>query len=144
MLPHDVFLAFVLYSVFGWALDTLYRSWSAGRPTMVTFLPFPFCPIYGIGAVLALWMGDWTAAWPLWLQGIVFAGALGLFELVSGEFLLAAFGRRLWKYRGTLGNLRGFTDLPHAAAWGLLALGLVHAHPWIEAAVVDGVVGRYF
>ena len=49
---YHLLAAFVLYSVFGWALESVYMSFCNRRLTNRGFGKGPFCPIYGFGGVL--------------------------------------------------------------------------------------------
>lgn len=49
------FLYFIIYSVLGWAAETIYCSVPQKHFVERGFLRGPLCPIYGAGAVIILW-----------------------------------------------------------------------------------------
>ena len=44
--------AFVIYSMLGWLVESIYMSFCNKKITNRGFAKGPFCPIYGFGAVL--------------------------------------------------------------------------------------------
>ena len=45
---------FIIYSVLGWIIESIYRSICERKVINTGFLKGPFCPIYGIGAVIMI------------------------------------------------------------------------------------------
>ena len=45
---------FIIYSVLGWIMESIYRSICERKVINTGFLKGPFCPIYGIGAVIMI------------------------------------------------------------------------------------------
>ena len=45
---------FIIYSVLGWIMESIYRSICEKKVINTGFLKGPFCPIYGIGAVIMI------------------------------------------------------------------------------------------
>ena len=45
---------FIIYSILGWILESIYRSICEKKIVNTGFLKGPFCPIYGIGAVIMI------------------------------------------------------------------------------------------
>ena len=45
---------FIIYSVLGWIMESIYRSICETKVINTGFLKGPFCPIYGIGAVIMI------------------------------------------------------------------------------------------
>lgn len=124
--------SFIAYSVIGWALDTAYRSYRAGRFARGGFSRYPFSPIYGFGALLAIALAPALRAWPLWAEGLAYALVLGAYEYASGIIVMRALRRRLWDYTGEFMAIGGHTSPLYALAWGLLSLFLVHImHPFL-------------
>ena len=44
--------AFVIYSILGWLVESIYMSFCNKKITNRGFAKGPFCPIYGFGAVI--------------------------------------------------------------------------------------------
>ena len=45
---------FIIYSVLGWIMESIYRSICERKIINTGFLKGPFCPIYGIGAIIMI------------------------------------------------------------------------------------------
>ena len=45
---------FIIYSVLGWIIESIYRSICERKIINTGFLKGPFCPIYGIGAIIMI------------------------------------------------------------------------------------------
>ena len=43
---------FIIYSLFGWMLESIYKTIYEKKIVNSGFLYGPFCPIYGIGALI--------------------------------------------------------------------------------------------
>lgn len=129
-----IIASFLLYSVFGWGLDTAWRSLRAGRYAHGGFSCYPFSPIYGFGALIALGLAPLLQARPLWLQWLSLALLLGAFEFVSGVLIVKTLHRRLWNYTDEPFDLRGHTTPFYALVWGALALLVVHVTQPVLAA----------
>jgi uncharacterized membrane protein len=123
---------FVLYSFLGWVGDTAYRSFEKGRYVRGSFLPIPFMPVYGFGALLVLALDTRFRALPLPLAFVLYGSLLAVLELLTGFCIKKYFKRRLWKYDGGVMNIGGFTNLAHAALWGALAMVVVVLQPQLE------------
>ena len=49
---------FIIYSFLGWCLESVYKTIIFKKATNSGFLYGPFCPMYGIAAVLMLMLGN--------------------------------------------------------------------------------------
>jgi uncharacterized membrane protein len=129
----DVVFYFSVYSVFGWAIDTAYRSFDAHRYTPGGFSKVPFSPIYGFAALYILALEPYVRDWHLLVQWAFFAITLGAFEYIGGVVTLRTFKRRLWDYRDEKWDLNGHTGPQFAAAWGILAIFVIYVmQPFLE------------
>lgn len=100
---HAIFLTFLAYSVVGWCyevfLETVVYGWGFSNRG---FLFGPYCPVYGFGALLLLFLLR-----PLQKKGrpgvlLVFLGTMLLatsVELLTSYLLEALTGGWLWDYR---------------------------------------------
>ena len=50
----NLYTYFIIYSIAGWALESIYRSIRERKIINSGFLFGPFCPIYGIGAIIII------------------------------------------------------------------------------------------
>lgn len=127
-------ISFLIYSFMGWMIDTAGRSWTAGKYTTGSFFPVPLCPIYGFGALGAIFLHHLFGSVSIIMQGIIFAFLLSLLEYSTGFVTLKVFHRRMWNYPTEKTSDKHFTDLPHAILWGVLAILTVQAlHPFLHS-----------
>ncbi len=138
MLPLAFILYFLIYSLFGWIIDTSYRSYKGRKFVDGGFFPYlPLCPIYGFGAMIVLGANQYLHSFPLFGQWLIYVLVLAAFEYASGDLILHVFHKRLWNYRKNAFHIGTFTDLFHAAAWGTFAILLIrYVHPYLESIIV--------
>ena len=130
----EYLIYFYVYSLLGWLLETIYASIRRHRYcSKQTLLKSPLCPIYGIGAVLMLWLLSPVQD----SYALVFAG--GFFIASSVEYLVSAyylrrFHIRRWSYAKCFGNLDGHVTISYSILWGFFAICLLFwLHPAIRA-----------
>ena len=116
--------AFVVYSVLGWLVESIYMSFCNRRITNRGFAKGPFCPIYGFGAVagyliLSPLKGQYIK---LYIAGAVIAT---VFEYLVGRCMIKIFGRLWWDYNEKPFNFQGIICLESTIAWGFYAVGIV-------------------
>lgn len=125
-------LFFYLYSFIGWACEELYCSIPAKRWVNRGFLKGPVCPIYGCGALMALFLLRPLYPWPLAL----FFGAVvasGVLEYFTGWAMEKLFHTRWWDYSHRRFHLQGRVCLGNLLLFGLLLSGLCYwLHPQLE------------
>lgn len=119
----NIFWLFVIGSVFGLVIETIYHFIATGEyQNRAGLLWGPFSPIYGCGAVILTVCLNrlWRANWPL----IFFASAVigGAFEFSVSWFLEVAFGITSWDYTGQWLSIGGRTSGRYMLFWGLLGL----------------------
>ncbi|WP_314688838.1 putative ABC transporter permease [uncultured Bifidobacterium sp.] len=138
----NIFWLFVIGSVFGLALETVYRVLTSGVfEDRAGLLWGPFSPIYGCGAVLLtvclnrLWRANPVF---LFLASAVVGGA---FEYATSWFMQTAFGITAWDYTGQWLSIQGRTSGRYMVFWGILGtlwvklllprvLALINLIPW--------------
>ena len=117
--------AFVVYSILGWLIESIYMSFCNKKLTNRGFGKGPFCPIYGFGAVfgyliLASFKGQYIK---VYVFGAVFAT---IFEYIVGRGMIHFLGSLWWDYDEKPFNFQGIICLESTIAWGFYALGVVH------------------
>jgi len=117
--------AFVVYSVLGWLIESIYMSFCNKKLTNRGFGKGPFCPIYGFGGVfgyliLAPLRGNYIA---VYLLGAVLATT---FEYLVGIGMIKFLGELWWDYNDKPFNYKGILCLESTIAWGFYAVGIVH------------------
>lgn len=116
--------AFVMYSILGWFLESVYMSFCNKKLTNRGFAKSPFCPIYGFGAVscyliLSPLRGQYIK---IYVIGAVLAT---IFEYIVGRAMLRLFGELWWDYKEKPFNFQGIICLESTIAWGFYALGVI-------------------
>lgn len=97
--------------------------------------PLPFAPVYGFGVLFILLVEPVVGTWSILFQWLAYGAILAILEGFSGVFSTKVFGRPLWKYHRS-NSFEGYTDLWHAAVWGLLAVLLTHfLHPFLASLI---------
>lgn len=117
--------AFVVYSMLGWLVESIYMSFCNRRLTNRGFAKGPFCPIYGFGAVSCYLLLSPLKGrvMLLYLVGALLATA---FEFIVGKGMIRIFGELWWDYNEKPFNYQGIICLESTVAWGFYALGIVH------------------
>ncbi len=129
--------AFVVYSILGWLVESIYMSFCNRKLTNRGFAKGPFCPIYGFGAVIGYLVlsplkGQYVK---LYLAGALLAT---VFEYLVGRGMIKIFGRLWWDYHEKPFNFQGIVCLESTIAWGFYAIGIVH---FLHDAV-NSLIGR--
>ena len=117
--------AFIIYSMLGWLVESIYMSFCNRKITNRGFGKGPFCPIYGVGALVGYIMlsplkGNYL--------GIYIVGAISatIFEFIVGKLMIKFLGSLWWDYNDKPFNYKGIICLESTIAWGFYALGLVY------------------
>ncbi|MBD5538178.1 MAG: putative ABC transporter permease [Lachnospiraceae bacterium] len=116
--------AFVIYSMLGWLVESIYMSFCNHKITNRGFAKSPFCPIYGFGAVIG-----YLVLSPLRKQYVllyfVAAFLATTFEFLVGKLMIRLFGELWWDYNDKPFNYKGIICLESTIAWGFYGLGIV-------------------
>ena len=121
---YHMIASFMIYSMLGWLVESIYMSICNRKITNRGFARGPFCPIYGFGGVLG-----YLILHPL--QGkyiqLYIAGAIiaTLFEFLVGKMMLAVFGEVWWDYNEKPFNYKGLVCLESTIAWGFYAVIII-------------------
>lgn len=140
---------FTVFSVIGWIIEVVYRSWNNRQLVNPGFLKGFYLPLYGFGALLILAGHTLLAPSILPVRAIVYFVALAALELAAGAAIEKIFRTRLWDYSDQHFNTGGHICLQFAIYWMLLATGLdlsldflipraLALHEWLHP--VSGIV----
>ena len=117
--------AFIIYSILGWLVESIYMSLCEKQLVNRGFGRGPFCPIYGFGAVIG-----YLVLRPLnnnflllYLTGAVLAT---VFEYLVGRLMLRLLGEVWWDYHNKPFNYKGIICLESTIAWGFYALIVIN------------------
>ncbi|HMM05218.1 MAG TPA: hypothetical protein PKD52_00870 [Clostridiales bacterium] len=126
------FLYFIIYSVLGWVVETVYCSVLERRFVERGFLRGPLCPIYGTGALILLIVLKPIENWVLIF--VISFLLTSVLEYITSYAMEKIFKMRWWDYSERFLNLNGRVCLLNSTLFGLLALALTKIlHPFVEA-----------
>ena len=122
---YQIIFCFVIYSMGGWLVESIYMSICNRKLTNRGFGFLPFCPIYGFGATICYYMLRPFAksALAIYLIGAV---AATIFEYLVGILMQHLFGEVWWDYNEKPFNYKGIICLESTLAWGVYALIVVY------------------
>ncbi len=127
-----LFLSFYIYSFIGWVIETIYVSLKQNKIANRGFLIGPYCPIYGVSAILMVsFLGKYKHdVLTLFIWGALIASILEYFTSLILEKL---FKIRWWDYSNYRFNIDGRVCLNNSVIFGLLCVILVnYMNPVIE------------
>ena len=146
----DIVLWFVVYSFIGWICELLYRLFVDKVFADPGFLNLPLVPIYGFGALSAIYL---LAPWidnPL-MVFLLGAFVATLLEYVTSFVLEKLFNKKLWDYTNMPLNFQGRVCIQMSVLFGGLVLALMYnIHPFLSSMTsafspgVKGVVSWLF
>ena len=111
---------FIGGGLFGWIIDTAYRTWQAKHYTPGTMVPF-FSIIYGLAAVLLYILFSFFQT-SFYLHIILGTITCIFLELITGILALAILKRRFWDYSASRFNYHGLIDAKHSFYWLILTI----------------------
>ena len=110
---------FIIYSFAGWVMESIFRSICEKKFINTGFLKGPFCPIYGIGAIIiyVFLSGFKDNIFLLFLMGFI---VLSIWEYIVGVLLEKVFNTKYWDYSDHKFNFQGRVCLTNSIYWGFL------------------------
>ena len=125
MTPYKFAASFVIYSMLGWLVESIYMSFCEKRLVNRGFAKGPFCPIYGFGATIgSIALAPFMKSYLLvYLLGMIFAT---IFEYLTGVLMIKSLGNLWWDYNDKPFNYKGILCLESTLAWGFYAIGVVY------------------
>lgn len=118
---NELIIYFLIYSFFGWILESVFKTILYKKPINSGFLYGPFCPIYGVGALimfvtLTRFKNNYVF---LFLFGFI---VLSIWEYIVGWLLEKTFKTKYWDYSNNKFNIHGRVCLMNSMFWGILAV----------------------
>lgn len=131
---HQLFWYFILFSILGLIIETLYGRYSMGVwESRKGLLWGPFCPVYGVGAIFLILLlnhVDQKNYFKLFFYGALIGAAV---EYVLSYGLEAIYGARFWDYSYTKIHINGRICVSFSIFWGILAIVLMKfVKPFID------------
>lgn len=119
------FLLFIMYSILGWIVETLYIFARTKKLVNRGFLIGPYCPIYGWGcmAITLLLKKLMPKPFLLFLMAIVICSLL---EYFTSYFMEKMFKTRWWDYSNTKFNINGRICLNTMLPFGILGTFIMY------------------
>lgn len=128
----EILTYFIIYSFLGWVMESIVRSVTEKKIINTGFLKGPFCPIYGIGAIIMLLFLERFQDKLIWLFFIAIT-VLTIWEYIVGVMLEKIFHTKYWDYSKNKFNFQGRICLKNSICWGLLGVVFVkYIHPFVE------------
>lgn len=131
----NILIYFITYSFLGWIMESIFRSVCEKKLINTGFLRGPFCPIYGIGAVIMiLFLKNFSNNLILlfFISIIVFT----IWEYLVGVVLEKLFHTKYWDYSDNKFNFQGRICLMNSIFWGILGVVFIqYIHPFIESII---------
>ena len=123
---------FILYSFLGWIMESVFRSICEKKLINTGFLKGPFCPIYGIGAIIMILILNSFKSNMIVLF-IISMLVLTIWEYIVGYLLEKIFKTKYWDYSDHKFNFQGRICLTNSIYWGILGVAFVkYIHPFIQ------------
>ncbi len=123
---HHLFWYFIIFSILGLILETLYCYIGTGVfESRKGLIWGPFCPVYGVcgaGLIYILEKLNCKTVPKLFIAGIVL-GSIG--EYFLSYILEAIYGIKFWNYEYLQYNLNGRISLLFSFYWGVLSVVLI-------------------
>ena len=116
----ELYILFWLYAFLGWVMETSWVAFKLKKLTNRGFFLGPYCPIYGIGAVLLLLLDNYRND-PLTIL-ILSIFICSLVEYLASYFLELAYKVRWWDYSNQFFNINGRICLFNSFCFGLFGL----------------------
>ena len=130
---HNIFWYFVIFSIIGLIVETLFGYATTGViDSRKGLLWGPFCPIYGVGAVVLIILLDKykDKDWKIFLYGGILGGII---EYILSFVLEAMYSSRFWDYSHVSFNLNGRICIKYSIYWSVLSIILMkYIKPWID------------
>lgn len=120
-----VFAYFIIYSIVGYILETLFGLATKGViESRKSFLYGPFCAIYGVGAaIMIIFLNHFNKnKRSLFVGGIIVGTITEYLVSLFGEIMLQV---KWWDYSNLPLNINGRVCLLFSVIWGILALVLM-------------------
>lgn len=141
----EILIYFIIYSFLGWVMESVFRSVNERKIINTGFLKGPFCPIYGIGAIIMFVFLDSLENNIIALFFIAII-VLTIWEYIVGVLLEKLFKTKYWDYSDNKFNFQGRICLQNSIYWGVLGVIFVkYIHPFVQTIIykIDGNLLKY-
>lgn len=114
-----IFILFMIYSIIGWLMETSFNTIVTKKFTNRGFFMGTYCPIYGVGVILILYLLRRYQSEPLvlFVMSIVICSLL---EYITSFLMEKLFKNRWWDYSDKKLNINGRICLETMIPFGLI------------------------
>lgn len=129
LLLYKYILYFFIYSFLGWCCESVYCSIGNKKVVNRGFLNGPLCPIYGLGALIVIFiLKDYKGNLALMFTiGLIMTSIL---EYITGVLLEFLFKSTWWDYSNRIFNINGRVCLRNSILFGIMSVILIeYVHP---------------
>lgn len=132
---------FIIYSISGWILESVYRSFCEKKLINSGFMTGPYCPIYGFGAIfMQLLLKNFKS--DITLLFVISFVVLTFWEYVVGECMEKIFHTKYWDYSDQRINIQGRVCLKNSIFWGVLGVVFILAIEPMAEKLTSGIGTR--
>lgn len=126
-----LFLYFMIYSMLGWTIESIFVSITNKRIINSGFLMGPYCPIYGLGAFIVLFI--LSSFHDNFILLFILSFLLtSILEYFTSYLLEKIFGILWWDYSKMKFNIKGRVCLINSILFGFMSLFVTYiVHPMI-------------
>lgn len=119
---NQLILLFFLFSLSGWVLETVYRSYQNRQFVNPGFLKGPILPIYGLSGIFVLLTYICTMEVFIIYRVLIYFSAITILEYITGNVIYRLFKKRYWDYTENRFNVGGHICLPFSLIWTVISL----------------------
>lgn len=127
---------FFIYAILGWVCEDLYCGIPQKKFINRGFFYGPYCPIYGVGALLVIYPLLFVQNYPVlvFILGVLITSCL---EYVTSWAMEVLFKTRWWDYSKRKFNIHGRVCLLNSTLFGIMSLVVIYfIHPHIQEFVM--------
>ena len=127
---------FIVYSVGGWILESVYKSIGERKIVNSGFMYGPYCPIYGFGTLIMI-LALRKITQNIVLLFIVSFVVLSFWEYIVAILLEKIYHNTYWDYSKRKFNIKGRVCLLNSMYWGILGVIFMKIiHPFVSKRTV--------
>ena len=136
---HQILWYFIIFSIIGLLIETLFCYFTSGViESRKGLLWGPFCPVYGVGAVILIILlnsVDTNKYFKLFIYGFFIGSIL---EYLMSYVLEAMYSVRFWDYTYTGNSINGRICILYSLFWGVLSIFLLK----VAKPKIDNLINR--
>ena len=120
----NLLMYFFISAFLGWVLETIFAV-MVGNNEKRGFLYSPICPIYGLGAILLVYIDNILKRKKVkndFIKFMAFAVSFTTLEYLSSLSLELLFNQRWWDYSGLVLNIYGRVALIYSITFGIIGI----------------------